>query len=326
MDGIITRARAEDFSDSSSDDDDDDTDYLKDIYGYGGSLLPSASAPASAISSAIYEQKNGKSGGNPDENNNMIINHANEFERRAREITLASTKTTSSVSSSSSSSSSSSNNNSSKITNTATATNNNNNNYNNTHNAKSSSNEKKEVADIFPLNNGAIMDYAWDDDNDCKKKTVSIYITLPGLDNVNNDDLSISLINENRGIYFTVKNIIATVSSSSGGGTGGNNNTTTTTTTTRFLKIDKLYSKVKDVKLIRKIGQNKVIIKLTKDTTTTTTTTSPISTTTTTKWYTLQESGSHTINGHDWHDSDDDWTPQEDEAAVNDFLGLNVLE
>jgi len=168
------------------------------------------------------------------------------------------------------------------------------------------------------------MDYAWDDD-DSKKKTVSIYITLPGLDNVNDDDLSISLINENRGIYFTVKNIIATASSSSsgsgGGGTGGNNNTTTTTTTTatRFLKIDKLYSKVKNVKLIRKIGQNKVIIKLTKDTTTTSTTTSPISTTT--KWYTLQESGSHTINGHDWHDSDDDWTPQEDEAAVNDFLG-----
>ena len=184
----------------------------------------------------------------------IINNHANEFERRAREITLASTKTTSSPPSSSSSS----NNNSSKITNTATATNNNkNNSNNNTHDAKSSSNEKKEVADIFPLNNGAIMDYAWDDD-DSKKKTVSIYITLPGLDNVNNDDLSISLINENRGIYFTVKNMIATVSSSSSGsssGTGGNNNTTTTTTTTttRFLKIDKLYSKVTNVKLIRRL-------------------------------------------------------------------------
>ena len=44
MDGIITRAHAEDISDGSSDDDDDDdTDYLKDIYGhYGGSLIPSA--------------------------------------------------------------------------------------------------------------------------------------------------------------------------------------------------------------------------------------------------------------------------------------------
>jgi hypothetical protein len=34
---------------------------------------------------------------------------------------------------------------------------------------------------------------------------------------------------------------------------------------------------------------------------------------------------SHTIIGHDWYDDDsdddnDDWTPQEVEAAVNDFL------
>ena len=61
MDGIITRAQAEDFSDSSSDDDnDDDTDYLKDIYGYGASFIPSAKS-----------ERNGKSGGNPDEKNNI---------------------------------------------------------------------------------------------------------------------------------------------------------------------------------------------------------------------------------------------------------------
>ena len=64
MDGIITRAQAEDFSDSSSDDDnDDDTDYLKDIYGhYGGSLIPSAKSEQNSSS---------KSGGNPDEKNNI---------------------------------------------------------------------------------------------------------------------------------------------------------------------------------------------------------------------------------------------------------------
>jgi hypothetical protein len=318
LDGIITRAQAEASSDSSSDDDDDDTDYLKEIYGYGGSLIPSAPSSATISVSAISKQHSKTGGASVAEQQKITINHANEFERRAREITIASK-----MKSSSSSSSSSSNNNSSSSSNTTATTNNND---KNTHNTKSSSNKKKKAADRIN-NGGAIMDYAWDDND--KKKTVSIYITLPGLDNVIDDDIYISLINDNRGIYFTVKNIIATTVGASTGGSTNNKNTsptstTTAATTTRFLKIDKLYSKVTNVKLIRKIGQNKVIIKLTKDTTTTTTssTTTTAPTTTTTKWYTLQEGGSHTIIGHDWYDDsdDDDWTPQEDEAAVNDFL------
>ena len=320
LDGIITRAQAEASSDSSSDDDDDDddddTNYLKEIYGYGGSLIPSSAPSSSAISvSTILSKQHSKTGEDSvAEQQKITINHANEFERRAREITIASKITKSS--SSSSSSSSSNNNSSNNSTNTKATTSNNDKNT-----------TKKKAADNI-INNGAIMDYAWDDND--KKKTVSIYITLPGLDNVLDDDISISLINDNRGIYFTVKNIIATTVGASTGGSTNNKNTsptstTTTATTTRFLKIDKLYSKVTNVKLIRKIGQNKVIIKLTKDTTTTTSssTTATAPTTSTTKWYTLQEGGSHTIIGHDWYDDDsddDDWTPQEDEAAVNDFL------
>jgi hypothetical protein len=317
LDGIITRAQAEASSDSSSsdDDDDDDTNYLKEIYGYGGSLIPSSSAAAAAAISvsAISKQHSKTGGASVAEQQKITINHANEFERRAREITIAS-KMKSSTSSSSSS------NNNSRINTITTATRNNNDKK--TQNTKSSSSNEKKAADNR-INNGAIMDYAWDDND--KKKTVSIYITLPGLDNVLDDDISISLINDNRGIYFTVKNIIATTVGASTGGSTNNKNTSPTAITTRFLKIDKLYSKVTNVKLIRKIGQNKVIIKLTKDTTTTTSssTTATAPTTSTTKWYTLQEGGSHTIIGHDWYDDDsddDDWTPQEDEAAVNDFL------
>lgn len=144
-------------------------------------------------------------------------------------------------------------------------------------------NKKNEKATVVP-SSGAIVDYAWCDG----KKSVSIYIALTGLDEVQDDDMKVSLVNDGEGVLFKAKNV-----------TGKN----------RFLKIDKLHKKVKSTKLLRKRGQDKVIIKLVKDDEKR-------------KWYNLKEgsSSSYGDDDYDWNDDHDDWIPPEDEEAMDDVL------
>lgn len=149
-----------------------------------------------------------------------------------------------------------------------------------------SNNKKSEKASVTPPC-GAIVDYAWCDG----KKSVSIYVELPRLDSVEDDDLKVSLANEGEGVLFKAKNV------------AGKN---------RFLKIDKLHKKVKSAKLVRKRGKDKVIIKLDKDDEKR-------------KWYNLKEGGGSSSYGDDdygWNDDDDadPWIPPEDEEAVDDLL------
>ena len=145
-------------------------------------------------------------------------------------------------------------------------------------------NKKSEKASVTP-SCGAIVDYAWCDGT----KSVSIYVELPGLDHVQDDDMKVSLTNEGEGMLFKAKNV-----------TGKN----------RFLKIDKLHKKVKSAKLVRKKGKDKVIIKLVKDDEKR-------------KWYNLKEGGSSSYgdDDYDWNDDNEDpWIPPEDEEAVDDLL------
>ncbi|KAL3809863.1 hypothetical protein ACHAXA_007932 [Cyclostephanos tholiformis] len=148
--------------------------------------------------------------------------------------------------------------------------------------------KKGEKATVVPLN-GAIVDYAWSDGT----KSVKIYVELRGLDDLKDDDIEVSLVNEGEGFAFRAKNV------------GGRD---------RLLSIDKLYKKVKDVKLVRKAGKDKVVIKLVKDDEKR-------------KWYNLKDGGasssSYDDDDYDWNDGgggDDDWIPPEDEEAMDDML------
>ena len=152
--------------------------------------------------------------------------------------------------------------------------------------------KKNEKASVTP-SSGAILDYAWCDG----KKSVSVYVDLPGLDSVRDDDMHVSLTNDGGGVLFEAKN--ATVAT----GTMKNNR--------RFLEIDKLYKKVKSAKLVRKRGKDRVIIKLAKDDETR-------------RWYNLK-GGGDSSSSSGYYDDDDDYEdpwipPEDDEEAVDDQL------
>ena len=149
---------------------------------------------------------------------------------------------------------------------------------NNNNNNKKKTSEK---ASVTP-SSGAIVDYAWCDG----KKSVSVYVELPGLDHVHYDDMQVSLTNDGEGVLFEAKNV-----------TGKN----------RFLEIDKLHKKVKSAKLVRKMGKDMVIIKLVKDDEKRT-------------WYNLKKGGSSSSYGDDDYDDEEPWIPPEDEEALDDLL------
>lgn len=149
-----------------------------------------------------------------------------------------------------------------------------------------------EKATIVP-SGGEIVDYSWCDG----KRYVSMYVELRGLDDVADDDLEASLLNDGMGVVFSAKSV-----------TGKD----------RYLRIENLYGKVKRTKLVRKRGKDRVIIKLVKDDEKR-------------KWYNLKGAGKSTSHGYDDYDDDDDnydrnnggdmpWIPQEDEMALDDML------
>ncbi len=152
--------------------------------------------------------------------------------------------------------------------------------------------KKNEKASVTP-SSGAILDYAWCDG----KKSVSVYVDLPGLDSVRDDDMHVSLTNDGGGVLFEAKNATATTT-----GMMKNNR--------RFLEIDKLYKKVKSAKLVRKRGKDRVIIKLAKDDEKR-------------KWYNLK-GGGDSSSSSGYYDDDDDYEdpwipPEDDEEAVDDL-------
>ena len=93
---------------------------------------------------------------------------------------------------------------------------------------------------VVTLPSGVISDYAWADG----KKSVSIYITLPGLDTVASEDMSVKLINKDSGLLFEVANLQGKK---------------------RFLSIKELSKKPKSVKFVRKMGRDQVVIKVFKE-------------------------------------------------------------
>ena len=93
---------------------------------------------------------------------------------------------------------------------------------------------------VVTLPSGVISDYAWADG----KKSVSIYITLPGLDTVATEDMSVKLINKDSGLLFEVANLQGKK---------------------RFLSIKELSKKPKSVKFVRKMGRDQVVIKVFKE-------------------------------------------------------------
>jgi len=146
----------------------------------------------------------------------------------------------------------------------------------------------KEKAVLVP-SSGAIVDYAWCDGD----KAVSVYVDLEGLDAVPDDELKATLTNDNKGLSFKVKNLDGKL---------------------RFLKIETLKEKVKSVKLIRKKGKNRVVIKLFKEDNKK-------------KWWSLKDGGNSSDYGgyDDYEDdnwSDDDVVDDEAEAkkAVENFM------
>jgi hypothetical protein len=83
----------------------------------------------------------------------------------------------------------------------------------------------------------------------------------------------------------------------------------------RFLQIDRLHKRVKSAKLLRKMGNNKVIIRLVKDDKKR-------------KWYNLKEGSaslSHGDGDYDWNNNDkDSWIPPEDKEAVDNLLSKRM--
>lgn len=84
-----------------------------------------------------------------------------------------------------------------------------------------------------------IADYSWCDGD----KKVSIYVTLPGLDDVPSDDLSFELFNDGKSVVFVANNVRGK---------------------TRVLKFDPLFRRCTAAKIVRKKGRDTVVLKLTK--------------------------------------------------------------
>lgn len=116
------------------------------------------------------------------------------------------------------------------------------------------------------LSSGAITDYSWCDGT----KKVSVYVTLTGLDDIPDDDISVTLSENKRGFTFQV--ILKSKK--------------------RVLTIDPLNDKVGEVKFLRKKGKDMVVIKLTKVDKGRT-------------WYTIKGSGG-SGGGIDYEDDDSD--------------------
>ena len=152
--------------------------------------------------------------------------------------------------------------------------------------------KKGEKASLVPAS-GAIGDYAWGDGT----KFVSVYITLPGLDGVPDDELKATLINDNKGLSFKIRSLDGKC---------------------RFLKVDTLTDKVKSVKIVRKTGRDQVVLKLRKEEER--------------KWWDLKKrsGSSHGSFGNDdefddgWSDSEEDFMelPNEDKKAKTEEADL----